>query len=204
MIFQISRALLCEIVFINLWKTHHAGWWMKLVLQSMDELDSIRQDLDDECYADCLIFRKKLYDLKPALHTLVRRTFKIFQSELKSEHANVANVSDICRRKGPRVKKNYSFNGWRRVDGWPILARSFNEYFPADGNLENVDVSTLITLICCCELFSRYSALQTAAVHVRKLRNDLYGHIPELRITGGLRTCIKKLNALTKIVAKHL
>jgi hypothetical protein len=172
----------------------------------MDTLDIIRRTVSDQSYADCLIFRQKLYNLKPILYQLVKETFIEFQIHLQRDQETDATVADRCKQLGMKVKKGHDFNGWDAANGWQILAHYFVDYFPVDGDVQKVDLSTLLRIICFCKLFSSstYPELITAATDVRILRNKFYGHIPELHITGGLKTHNRKLNKLTKIVTRNL
>lgn len=112
------------------------------------------------------------------------------------------------------------FNNWDTSDnGWWIIARKFilNSIFDSIDKVtvHTIDPSNLLSIICNCDLFSRKFAPKDLCDFARKARfyrNELYGHIPELKITPALidhikaknfEEIIKDLNKLSTIITGH-
>ena len=137
----------------------------------------------DTAYLDCLIFREELYGrLKEKLCNYVERVFfdwiRTLNAAIKTEELE-AECNKLGRKK--YLTDSADFFGWAGPNGCWILAHNFLKHIPVDGDRLEIDPSSLLTLICNCDLFL---TVRDSALQVKFLRHRFYGHTPELKLTS--------------------
>ena len=160
---------------------------------------SFNGNLSDEDYLARLKFREELYTLTSPLFSFVEKVFRKFQEYLLSKETpprrQVSDIHLVNRilvvhaNLGIRRNKNFDVSCWRGANGWRILASYFDKFFSSTE--QPIDRSTLLTLIRCCDLFSR--EIQFGANIVLRGRHKYYGRTPELKLGAGDRTDLENV-----------